>query len=45
MIEKQNIACPLCNTEIAVDSVREYSNWEKRMYWECSDCKISVMKR
>jgi len=40
MIEKQDIDCPLCNTKISVDSVREYSDGMKRIYWECEDCRV-----
>ena len=41
----QPMKCPRCGKEILVDSVRQHRDGKKRVYWECNDCKISVMDR
>jgi hypothetical protein len=40
-----NLTCPKCHKELAVDSIREYTNGKKRTYWECTDCDLSIMDR
>jgi len=42
---EEKIKCPECDKELDVDSVREHKNGQKRVYWECQDCEISIMKR
>lgn len=45
MIPEEKINCPFCNKEIKIDSIREHRNGKKRIYRECKDCNVSVMKR
>lgn len=39
------LLCPKCQTVLPVDSVREYSDGRKRIYWECKSCDLSIMDR
>jgi len=44
-MEEQKINCPKCNQSLEVDSVREHKDGQKRIYWECTNCNISIMDR
>ncbi|MCB9799090.1 hypothetical protein H6758_05210 [Candidatus Nomurabacteria bacterium] len=37
--------CPRCHKALAVDSVREYGDGRRRIYWECQECDLSIMDR
>ena len=39
------LPCPKCSKTLPIDSVREYGDGRKRIYWECLDCHISIMDR
>ena len=41
----QSLHCPRCHQELEVDSIREFKDGTKRLYWECKDCRLSVMER
>lgn len=41
----ERIKCPKCGQKLDVDSVREYKDGKKRVYWECDDCHLSIMDR
>jgi len=45
MNEEKKINCPNCGKELEVDSVRNHKSGKKRIYWECSDCNLSIMWR
>lgn len=44
-MQQQSLTCPKCGVSLPVDSVREYSDGRKRIYWECKDCDLSIMDR
>lgn len=39
------LPCPKCGKILPVDSVREFADGGKRIYWECGDCNVSIMDR
>ncbi|HLD61090.1 MAG TPA: hypothetical protein VJA27_03095 [Patescibacteria group bacterium] len=39
------LPCPKCGKTLPVDSVREFTDGRKRIYWECSECNVSIMDR
>jgi len=45
MLPKMPLICPKCGVTLEVDSVREYENGRKRIYWECKECDLSIMDR
>ena len=45
MFLEEKVKCPFCNNHIKIDSVRTHRNGKKRVYWECKDCDLSVMRR
>ena len=44
-IENKIITCPFCDVDMPVDSIREFTDGRKRIYWECKECNLSMMKR
>lgn len=45
MKTKERLSCPRCGKKLAIDSVRKHTNGRKRLYWECTDCNLSIMER
>ncbi|HLD04449.1 MAG TPA: hypothetical protein VJG90_01905 [Candidatus Nanoarchaeia archaeon] len=41
----QTIQCPKCHKDLDIESIREHRDGRKRIYWECNDCKLSIMDR
>lgn len=44
-MKEDALQCPHCQTSLPVDSVREYRDGRKRIYWECEQCDLSIMYR
>lgn len=44
-MEDISLNCPFCHQGLEVDSIREHRNGQKRVYWECKDCNVSVMQK
>ncbi len=45
MLPDNQLSCPKCGVMLPVNSVREYADGKRRIYWECLSCDLSIMDR
>jgi phage FluMu protein Com len=44
-MDGDKLDCPKCKKVLEIDSIREYTNGNRRTYWECDNCNLSIMHR
>ena len=44
-MKEKTMKCPQCQELLEIDSIRKHTNGRIRTYWECTNCKLSIMHR